>query len=122
MKQVEEGVLDLDTDVNEYLSFDVRNPDFPGTAITLRMLLAHVSSIQDNWTHLEVGYGTNEDFSESLASSMEDYFVSGRQYYDAEENWLSVGPGETEEYSNVGIALAALIAEVASGTPFEDLT
>ena len=49
MQAVEDGLLDLDSDVNDALPFDVRNPPTLGTAITLRMLLTHTSSIRDDW-------------------------------------------------------------------------
>ena len=39
--------LDLDEDVNQYLSFEVRHPSFPDRPITLRQLLTHTSSISD---------------------------------------------------------------------------
>ena len=37
---LEQGLLTLDDDVNEYLPFSLRNPIFPDTPITIRMLLS----------------------------------------------------------------------------------
>jgi len=39
--------LELDVDINEYLSFEVNNHNHPDIEITTRMLLAHTSSIRD---------------------------------------------------------------------------
>jgi CubicO group peptidase (beta-lactamase class C family) len=48
MRLVEEGRLDLDEDISTYLGASIRNPHFPLVAITLRMLLAHTSSLRDD--------------------------------------------------------------------------
>jgi CubicO group peptidase (beta-lactamase class C family) len=45
LQLVEAGLVDLDADVGEYLPFPVRHPEFPGTPITTRMLLAHRSGL-----------------------------------------------------------------------------
>lgn len=46
MQLVEQGKLDLDTDVNEYIDFDI--PTFSGsTSITLRHLLTHTPGFED---------------------------------------------------------------------------
>lgn len=43
----DQGLLDLDADVNGYLPLRVANPNFPTAAITLRQLATHTSSITD---------------------------------------------------------------------------
>lgn len=47
MRLVEQGRLDLDADVSTLLGWPLRNPAFPDTPITIRMLLSHRSSLQD---------------------------------------------------------------------------
>ena len=47
MRLVEHGRLDLDADVSRLLGWELRNPAFPATPITIRMLLSHTSSLQD---------------------------------------------------------------------------
>src|SRR5690606_19413882 len=47
MRLVETGTLDLDADVSELLGFPLRNPAYPHTPITLRLLLSHRSSLTD---------------------------------------------------------------------------
>jgi CubicO group peptidase (beta-lactamase class C family) len=44
----EQGKLSLDQDVSELIGFPVRNPAFPEKVITLRMMLSHLSSINDS--------------------------------------------------------------------------
>ncbi len=45
MTLYDQGKLDLDRDVSDYLPFQVRNPAYPDTPVTARMLLSHTSSI-----------------------------------------------------------------------------
>src|SRR3954469_4910623 len=47
MRLVEQGRLDLDRDVSDYLGSRLRNPAFPDRPITLRLLLSHRSSLRD---------------------------------------------------------------------------
>ena len=50
MSVVEDGDLDLDADVNDYLPFEVRIPAAPEEPITTRMLLIHTSAIRDRFS------------------------------------------------------------------------
>jgi CubicO group peptidase (beta-lactamase class C family) len=52
IRLVDEGKLDLDRDINAYLGFSVRNPAFPDTPITMRLLLTHRSSITDSVNYI----------------------------------------------------------------------
>lgn len=47
MRLHEQGAFQLDEDVSPALGFSLRNPAFPSTAITYRMLLTHRASVQD---------------------------------------------------------------------------
>ena len=47
MRLVEAGKLDLDADASDLLGWRLRNPAFPQTPITLRLLLSHRSSLTD---------------------------------------------------------------------------
>ena len=47
MQCVENGLIDLDADIDTYLPFSTRNPGHLATPITTRMLLTHTSSVQD---------------------------------------------------------------------------
>jgi CubicO group peptidase (beta-lactamase class C family) len=44
----DQGLFDLDGDVNAFLPFSLRNPNFPDDSITFHMLLAHTSSLNEN--------------------------------------------------------------------------
>ena len=48
MKLIEEGKLDLTSDVSRWLGWSLRNPNFPDRPITLGMLLSHTSSVREH--------------------------------------------------------------------------
>jgi CubicO group peptidase (beta-lactamase class C family) len=47
MQLYENGLLELDDNINDYLPFDIDIPNFETNPITFRMLLTHTSSIKD---------------------------------------------------------------------------
>jgi hypothetical protein len=49
MALVEDGLIDLDADVNTYLPFEVHIPHAPDIPITMRTILTHTSAIRDRW-------------------------------------------------------------------------
>ncbi len=72
MTLVDQGKLDLDRDVSDYLPFRVRNPAWPDTPVTARMLLSHTSSLSPdadtyhpNWGRIGVR-GYDPLFNESV--------------------------------------------------------
>lgn len=105
MQLVEKGKLGLDDDVNRYLDFDVRNPYFPDDTITVRMLLAHNSSI----SKLK-GAITFDKLDIINPEKNADYF-------DCYNNFK---PGSKTEYTNIGYVLLGAIIEKASGMRFDD--
>lgn len=48
MRLAEQGRLDLDRDVAVYLGWPLRNPAYPDDKITLRLLMAQISSLTDD--------------------------------------------------------------------------
>lgn len=99
MKLVEKGKLDLDQDVSEILGWQVRNPEFPETPITLRLLLSHTSSLMDDGINYGVRYGV----------PLED--VAGApNVYDPEH-----APGTYFQYSNLNFPVIASIMEKTTG-------
>ncbi len=120
MQLVENGLLDLDIDVNNYLPFSLSNPNHPYDSITTRMLLAHTSSIRDNgyftWDSL---INWNGDFWQPLDEFLLDYLVPGGAYYSTSYNFYTEAPGSRLSYCNISIDLGAFLVEVITGTSFE---
>lgn len=48
MQLVEKGLVSLEDDMSKLVGFIIRNPKFPETPITLKMVLSHRSSINDS--------------------------------------------------------------------------
>ena len=121
MQLVEQGKLSLDADVNEVLPFPVRNPKHPKVPITLEHLLTHTSGIRDNWNLLEDTWVKNGDFPKPLGESLAAYLQPKGEYYSAKKSFFQWAPGTKSQYSNVGVALAAYLAEAKAKTSFETL-
>lgn len=118
MKSLEENSISLDDDINQYLPFSVRNPNFTTTAITYRMLLSHTSSISDKFqNNLDLDcYGN--DCSMTLEQFFNDVFLSNGQFFSA-NNFSKNQPGTSEDYSNLASALVGYLVERISQTPFD---
>ncbi|MEP6973489.1 MAG: serine hydrolase [Actinomycetota bacterium] len=76
MQAVEDGLLDLDADVNEALPFPVRNPRHPDAPITIRMLLTHTSSIRDDWPTI-IPFYSHGDSPITLGDYLDRYLMPG---------------------------------------------
>ncbi|MFK7925369.1 MAG: serine hydrolase domain-containing protein [Bacteroidia bacterium] len=48
-KLVESGKIELNTDINQYLPFEVKSPHYPNDIITIQDLLNHRSGIKDDY-------------------------------------------------------------------------
>lgn len=116
MQLWEQGLVDLNADINTYLPIRVSNPGFDSVAITIRQLLSHSSSVYDGPGYKE-GYSCG-DPSMSLSDWIEAYFTPDGAYYDAEENFHGTQPGAVYSYSNVGFGLLGYIVEQRTGINF----
>lgn len=104
MKLIEQGKLDLDSDISRYLGYSLRNPSFPTTAITLRMLLSHTSSLRDG-----AGYywaGSTTLLSEVTRGSPAMWSSSA-------------APGQYFTYANLNWGVIGTIMEQVTGERFD---
>ena len=120
MKLYDQGRLNLDNDINDYLPFRINNPNYPQEVITFRMLLTHTSSLRDNWDVLDPLYTLPEggDSPLELQSYVRDYFTEGGTYFSLEENFANEEPGSSYDYCNMGYSLLGVLTEVISGLTF----
>src|SRR5437763_4336984 len=103
MQLVEQGKLDLDGDVNEYLDFAI--PKTYPEPITLRRLLTHTAGFEDTLKNLFVAH-------QSDLKPLRTYLLNQMPA-------RIFPPGKIPSYSNYGFTLAGYIVERASGEKFE---
>jgi CubicO group peptidase (beta-lactamase class C family) len=103
MQLVEQGKLDLDRDVNEYLDFAI--PRTYPDPVTLRRILTHTAGFEETLKNLFVP-------SAREMRPLRDYLVAAMPA-------RIFPPGKVPSYSNYGLTLAGYIVERVSGEPFE---
>ena len=102
MQLYEQGKLDLDHDINEYLDFKI--PDAYGKPITLKNVMTHTPGFEEQIKDL---FDT-KPVSPNLGQYLKTH-IPGRIY----------PPGTVPAYSNYATAVAGYIVERVSGRPFE---
>jgi CubicO group peptidase (beta-lactamase class C family) len=103
MQQVEQGKLDLDHDINDYLDFKI--PPYEGRPVTLRNLLTHTGGFED------VARGL-------LPATIAE--VGLERYLKAHLPARIFPPGQIVAYSNYGCGLAGYIVQRVAKESFED--
>jgi CubicO group peptidase (beta-lactamase class C family) len=103
LQLVEDGELDLDTDVGEYLDFTV--PTAFDEPLTLRHLLTHTPGFEERLDGLMLPEDAETDLRDFLATDPPE------QVY---------APGTVPAYSNYGYALAGYVVERVSGVGFDE--
>ena len=103
MQLFEQGKLDLDRDVNDYLDFKI--PDAFGKPITLKNIMTHTPGFEEKIKDLFTTTPSTPNLSDYLKTH-----IPARIY----------PPGTVPAYSNYATALAGYIVQRVSGRPFED--
>ncbi len=104
LRLVEQHKLDLDGDVSQWLGWKLRNPAFPDTVITLRLLLSHRSSLTDTI-----------DYVLPLDADMRGVLRDPRAWDAAH------APGSWFNYTNFNFPVIAAVMERATGERFDRL-
>jgi CubicO group peptidase (beta-lactamase class C family) len=103
MQLVEQGKLNLDADVNQYLDFKI--PPYQGKPITLRDTMTHTPGFEETAKNLI----TTDDKPVNLESYLKAHLPA-----------RIFAPGEVVAYSNYGCGLAGYIVQRVSGQDFDD--
>jgi len=120
MQLYEDGLFDLDDNVNDYLPFQIISPFYPDSIITFRLILTHASSIRDDWfdkLNPLVSWGADSPIP--LDYFLEQYLVPGGIYYYNSTSYHNTVPGTVYYYSNVAFALLGYLVEIISGDSLE---
>ncbi len=111
VKLADQAVLDLDRDISDYLGYPLRNPHFPTSPISLRMLLSHTSSLRD---------GGGYNFPETVA--LRDVWLPGSARFGKGEMWAkNRAPGPYFNYCNFAFGMIATVMECATRVRFDRL-
>ena len=102
MQLYEQGKLDLDKDINEYLDFKI--PEAFGKPITLKNVMTHTPGFEEQIKDLFDTKPVSPKLGEYLKTH-----IPGRIY----------PPGTVPAYSNYATAVAGYIVERVSGRPYE---
>lgn len=101
MQLTEAKKLSLDDDVSKLIGFKVRNPKFPETMITLRMIMSHLSSINDSQGYFSL---------DSINPSTNPNWAKCYNNYE---------PGKGYQYCNLNYNMTGTIIEKISGERFD---
>lgn len=101
MQLVEAKKINLDQDVSELVGFKIRNPKFPETIITLKLMLSHLSSINDSQ-----GYFSLDSINPAKSTN----------WYKCYNNYE---PGKGYNYCNLNFNMIGTIIEKVSGERFD---
>jgi CubicO group peptidase (beta-lactamase class C family) len=104
MQLVEQGKLNLDHDVNEYLDFKI--PPAFGKPITLRNIMTHTPGFEEVDKNLIVSDSTG---IKSLEAFLKDW--TPHRIFP---------PGQVPAYSNYATALMGYVIQRVSGEPYDD--
>src|SRR5262249_54841088 len=103
MQLQEQGKLDLDTDINQYLDFQIR-PAF-SRPITARNHMTHTAALEETARHIIL-------FKPNNSPSLRDFPIQNQPL-------RLFPPGLVPGYSNYGVGLGSYIVQRISGQPFE---
>jgi CubicO group peptidase (beta-lactamase class C family) len=101
MQLVANKQISLDQDVSELVGFKVRNPKFPNTVITLKMLLSHRSSINDSEGYFSL---------DAIDPTKNANFAKCYNTYEPDKGYM---------YCNLNYNLAGSILEKLTGVRFD---
>ena len=104
MQLVEQGKLDLDRNVNDYIDFKI--PDTYPKPITLRNIMTHTSGLEETVQELFV----------RDASDLKPFDIYLKEHLPTR----IFPPGTTPAYSNYATTIAGYIVQRVSGQPFDD--
>ena len=104
MKLVDQGKLDLTSDVSRWLGWSLRNPSFPDRPINLSMLLSHTGSVREH----------DDDYVIPLGASLQQVMADPK-------NWdPQHGPGDNYfAYVNLNYPIIGSIIEKVTGERFD---
>lgn len=114
MALAERGLVDIRSDVSEYLGWELRNPAWPDRPISAEMLLSHSSSLRDGETYnLPLPHAIEECFRPRT-----EYWEGGA-HFAASRRDRDLSPGRYFAYCNLGFGVLGTLIERVTGKRFD---
>ena len=115
MKLVQDGKVDLDASVSEYLTrWELPASEFDNSEVTVRLLLSHTAGLTD-----DLGFGDYN--SEETLPTLEESLTNPRASSDRDVDMaVQIQPGTEFRYSGGSFLILQLLIEEVSGMPFQD--
>lgn len=120
LQLVDQGLLNLDEDINAYLPFIVDNPSTEGERITLRNIASHTSGIADFYDESDLTSGADSPIH--LTEYLRELITPTGARYEKGAHYLKVMPGAAREYSNLAASVAGAVVEEISGQSLHEYT
>ena len=114
LRLLDQGKLDLDADISDYLGYRVRNPHFPDAKITTHMLVSHTSSLRDD-----------NAYNFPISTSMQSFLTPDGANYGNGAQWAkpapdhNAAPGQYFHYVNLNFGMLGAVMERVSGQRFD---
>ena len=110
LQLAQKGNLNLEDDVSDYLTFTLRNPNFQDTAITLRMLANHTSSLRDG-----------KIYSIPPEKNLREFFSPKGEYWEDGAHFAPKNEtvGEYFTYCNLNYGVLGTVIEAVTGERFD---
>ncbi len=139
VKAIEQGYFTLETDINDILPVELKNPKVPNAVIKVKHLVTHTSGLLDeaeSYFHayhilpgedlskegaklLMNAFGFQQRETVPLEEFLAEYYLIDGDLYSL-DNFASSDPGSSWNYSNIATSLAAYLVESATGVPFKE--
>lgn len=115
MQLYEQGLFGLDDNISNILGYTVKNPYYPTTPITPRMLLAHTSSLRDGAAYDNFLTPT---YNQTPPPPIYQLLTDTGAYYQT-ALFQNRTPGTYFQYANVNYGIIGTLIEKLSGQRFD---
>jgi len=139
VKAIEQGYFTLETDINDILPVEVKNPKQPNAIIRVKHLVTHTSGLLDNDEAyfqayhilpgedlstngaqlLTNGFGVLQREGIPLEEYLAEYYLEDGDLYSM-DNFAPVAPGTSWNYSNIASSLSAYLVAAATEMSFKE--
>ena len=114
MQLYEEGLIDLEDDINDYLPYDLRNPYYPSVPIKIKQLLSYRSTIWNREMYWDFVMNETFEFSDMFYELLHE---DGSEFGDR-DSWMNDEPGTDSRIAGLPFDLLAYVVEIITSTNF----